>query len=226
MGYTTFRQVVAHLSSVQDHHALHAEPIQFAHQHRIAENDATAGDFARISGDPANVRYVESERAYYLSTRVVGRVIITNYEYNALPPAELNALYQEAHYLPDNDVLIDIRVGSPGGELPLHGVLRLRSFLNVLSFVGRGIAQEPEFDVTPDARTPMIRDNPTHTLRIVVDAPQADDSLSVELDGSTFSLAKDIGYQWNKKAFSLLCQLFQMSVAPTTPPPPMITISK
>jgi hypothetical protein len=226
-GYTAFRRMVAHLSSVQDRHALRAEPLQFVLQRKIPSANPSPDELKALEEDPAAVRYDAEAQAYYIDTRVVGRVIITNYNYATLSTADLTALYTEANGLPVSDVLIDIRAGHPGGEFPIHGVLRLRSFLNVLSFVGRGIAEEPEFDVKPDPRTPPLHENPVHALEIAVGkgTPKGA-TLSIDLAGRTFAVRPEQGYQWNKKAFSLLCQLFQMSVAPTVPPPPLITIAK
>ena len=226
-GYIAFRRMVAHLSWVQDSHALRAEPLQFTLERKVLASEATPDDLKSFQDDPASVRYDEQSKTYYADTHVVGRVIITNYEFSTLPLAELTALYNEANQLPTNDVLIDIRTGHPGGEFPIHGVLRLRSFLNVLSFLGRGIREEPEFDVAPDPRTPKIEENPVHALEIAVTkgTPKGA-SVAVDLGGRTFAVKPERGYQWNKKAFSMLCQLFQMSVAPTTPPPPLITIAK
>jgi len=226
-GYIAFRRMVAHLSSVQDRHALRAEPLQFTLQRKVLASEATSDDLKGFQDDPAAVRYDEASKTYFVDIHVVGRVIITNYEYSTLPNTELTALYNEANQLPANDVLIDIRPAHPGGEYPIHGVLRLRSFLNVLTFLGRGIAEEPEFHVAPDPRTPHLDENPVHTLEIEVgNATPKGASLSVDLGGHTFAIRPERGYQWNKKAFSMLCQLFQMSVAPTTPPAPLITIAK
>jgi hypothetical protein len=226
-GYIAFRRMVAHLSSVQDRHALRAEPLQFTLQRKVLSSEASADDLKSFQDDPAGVRYDEESKTYYVDVHVVGRVIITNYEYATLPTAELTALYKEANQLPDSDVLVDIRPAHTGGEFPIHGVLRLRSFLNVLSFLGRGISEEPEFDVAADPRTPNIQENPVHTLEIAVgNAAPKGATLSIDLGGHTFAVRPQRGYQWNKKAFSMLCQLFQMSVAPTTPPPPLITIAK
>ena len=122
---------------------------------------------------------------------------------------------------------MDIRNGYTGGEYPLHGRLRLRSFHEILTFIGRGIEEEPEFDVPPDPRTPTIRENPTHTLEIIEarqSPPGAD--LSVEWHGWHYAVRAQSGYQWNKKAFSLLYQLFQMSVSTVEESGPAITISK
>lgn len=167
-GYAAFRRMVAHLSSIQDRHALRAEPLQFVLPRKVPSNNPSPDDLKALQDDPAAVRYDAEAQAYYIDTRIVGRVIITNYNYSTLPTAELTALYTEANGLPVSDVLIDIRAGHPGGEMPIHGVLRLRSFLNVLTFLGRGIAEEPEFDVAPDPRTPTIHENPVHALEIAV----------------------------------------------------------
>jgi hypothetical protein len=226
-GYTSFRRMVAHLSSVQDRHALRAEPLQFTLERKVLRPDATPDDLKAFQDDPTAVRFDAESQTYFVDMHIVGRVIITNYNYSTLSTDELVALHKEANELTPADVLIDIRAAHTGGEFPIHGVLRLRSFLNVLSFVGRGIAEEPEFNVAPDPRTPKILENPVHALEIAVtkSAPEGA-SLCVDLKGQTFAVRPQHGYQWNKKAFSMLSQLFQMSVAPTTPPPPLITIAK
>ena len=54
--------------------------------------------------------------------------------------------------------------------------------------------------------------------------PGAD--LSVEWHGHYYAVQPQSGYQWNKKAFSLLYQLFQMSVSTVEQSGPAITISK
>ena len=136
-------------------------------------------------------------------------------------------LHAEAEEAPSNDILLDIRAGYVGGEYPLRGRLRLRSFHEVLSFIGRGIEEEPEFDVPPDPRTPAITENPVHALE-VVEARRSPPGahLSVEWRGYHYAVREQSGYQWNKKAFSLLYQLFQMSMSPFAATGPAITISK
>ena len=54
----------------------------------------------------------------------------------------------------------------------------------------------------------------------------ADADLYVKWHGYHYALQAESGYQWNKKAFSLLYQLFQMSVSTVKDPGPAITISK
>jgi hypothetical protein len=97
----------------------------------------------------------------------------------------------------------------------------------ILAFIGRGIEEEPEYDVSPDPRTPPISENPPRTLEILEARrlpPGVD--LSTSLQGYQYAVQPQSGYQWNRKAFSLLYQLFQMTVAAVPPSGPAITISK
>jgi hypothetical protein len=164
---------------------------------------------------------------YQVSKRITGRIIITNYDPAILSNDERIRLHEEAAAGPFNAVLVDIRPGHPGGEYPVHGQLRLRSFYNVLTFIGRDIEEEPEYDVPPDPRTPSISDNPVHTLEILEsDSLPSDVDLSVAFNGHNYAVQPQTGYQWNRKAFSLLYQLFQMTVAAVPQTGPAITISK
>ncbi len=57
--------------------------------------------------------------------RVVGRVAITNYSLETLSNEERRAMHEAAQHYPGNFVLVDIRPGDPGGDYPLHGVIKL-----------------------------------------------------------------------------------------------------
>jgi hypothetical protein len=99
--------------------------------------------------------------------------------------------------------------------------------VHVLTFIGRDIEEEPEYDVLPDPRTPMISENPVHTLEILeTDRVPSRVDFSVALNGSYYAVRPETGYQWNRKAFSLLYQLFQMTVSAVPQTGPAITISK
>ncbi len=174
-----------------------------------------------------SLTYLEDQRAYLVSKRVNGRVMITNYDPSILSNEERLKLHAEAEEAPANDIFLDIRKGYIGGEYPLHGRLRLRSFHEILNFIGRGINEEPEFDVAPNSSTPPVTENPIHTLEIVEtnQVPLGID-LSVASHGFYYAVREQIGYQWNKKAFSLLYQLFQMSVYADQKSGPVISISK
>jgi hypothetical protein len=57
-------------------------------------------------------------------------------------------------------------------------------------------------------------------------APRGADRV-VKYGGRYYALRPDKGYQWNKKAFHLLYQLFEMTVVkPAQGAAPVITISK
>jgi len=153
--------------------------------------------------------------------------MITNYDPDTLSNEERLRLHREAEEAPYNDILIDIRAGQVGGEIPMHGRLRLRSFHEVLTFIGRGISEEPEFDVAPDPRTPRIAENPRSTLEILEShQPPSDRRVAVRLNDYYYAVQPQTGYQWNQKTFAVLYQLFQMSVSSVAPAGPSITIAK
>jgi hypothetical protein len=53
-----------------------------------------------------------------------------------------------------------------------------------------------------------------------------DARMHVELAGRHYAVQEEAGYQWNRKAFSLLYQLFQMSISQVEHAGPAITIAK
>jgi len=223
-GYAVYRRVMSQLSTIQDRHALYVDPLHFDHTWTVPAASVTPETFASTYKDFS----VTCDKSQCLvSKRVNGRVMITNYDPSVLSNDERIRLHAEAEEAPPNDILLDIRAGYTGGEYPMHGRLRLRSFHEVLNFIGRGMAEEPEIDVPPDPRTPAMTENPVHTLEISESSePPPGDELFVELHGHYYSVRQETGYQWNKKAFSLLYQLFQMSVSTVEQTGPAITISK
>jgi hypothetical protein len=223
-GYIVYRRIMSHLSTIQDRHALYVDPLHFDHLWTVPASSVTPESFAATYKDFS----VTCDKQHCtVSKRDNGRVMITNYDPSVLSNDERTRLHAEAEEAPPSDILVDIRAGYVGGEYPMHGRLRLRSFHEVLNFLGRGMAEEPEFDVTPDPRTPTMTENPVHTLEIAESAaPPSGDRLFVELHGHYYSVQGETGYQWNEKAFSLLYQLFQMSVSNVEPAGPAITISK
>src|SRR5262249_29938326 len=102
-----------------------------------------------------------------------------------------------------------------------------RSCDEVRSFIGRGMREEPEYDVEPDPRTPDITENPVHALDVAeYDKLPPGVDLAVPLNGHFYALRPERGYQWNRKVFSLLYQLFQMTVGAPVPGGPAISIAK
>src|SRR5215813_1258798 len=225
-GYRVYRRIMSHFSSIQDLHALSVDPLHFEYVWSVPEASVTPESYLAsykdlsLTPDPAH-------KAYRVARRVNGRVMITNYDPSVLTNEERFRLHEEAEGLPGTDILIDIRPGYPGGAMPLHGTLRLRSFHEVLTFIGRGIAEEPEFDVPPDVRTPPVTENPRRALEIVESRePPASGVLSVNVNGLYYSVRTLSGYPWNEKAFNMLSQLYQMTVTAVPQAGPAITISK
>ncbi|MEZ0313056.1 MAG: hypothetical protein ACAI38_14875 [Myxococcota bacterium] len=225
-GYQVFRRVVSHLSAIQDRHGLYVEPLHFQHTWTVPADTVTPEAFQSTYKD-YSLTYDPQQRLYRVTKRVNGRVMISNYDPSVLSDDERRRLHEQAEEVPFNDVLIDIRAGTNAGDLPIHGRLRLRSFHEVLTFVGRAIGEEPETDVVPDPRTLPVSENPIVTLE-VVEAPEPPEGagFSVALNGKHYAIRPQQGYQWNLKAFSMLCQLFQMSVATVTSTGPSIAIAK
>jgi len=225
-GYVVYRRIMSHLSAIQDRHALYVEPLHFQIMWTVPEDAMTPEAFASTYKD-FSLAYDAAQRVYHVTKRVNGRVMISNYDPSVLTNEERVRLHAEADEAPANDILLDIRAGHIGGEYPMHGRLRLRSFHEILTFIGRGMEEEPEFDVPPDARTPAVGENPVHALEIVETRDQPpDDELSVKWHEHYYAVQPQSGYQWNMKAFSLLYQLYQMSVSTAEQSGPVISISK
>jgi len=218
--------VVSHLSAIQDRHALYVEPLHFQHTWTVPADAVTPEAFQSTYKD-YSLTYDPQQRTYRVTKRVNGRVMVSNYDPSALSDEERRQLHEQAEEAPFNDVLIDIRAGADSGDLPLHGRLRLRSFHEVLTFIGRAIGEEPETDVAPDPRTLSVSENPVVTLEVVeASSPPEGARLSVTLNGKHYAVRPQDGYQWNLKAFSMLNQLFQMSVATAAQTGPSVAIAK
>ena len=128
-----------------------------------------------------------------------------------------------------NDVSFDIRPGHVGGEYPLKGDFRLRSFNTMLNFLGRSLGDDPEYHVDQDPRTLAFYENPVHTMELLLSdgAPSGAD-LSIQSRGKYYAVnTTGPMARWNREAFQLLYLLFQMTV--TEVPRvgiPSITIAK
>lgn len=227
IGYSTFRRVVLHLSTIQDRNVLFAEPLIFDESWTVPAASLTPEALQSLVKD-LSVSYEEKTRSYRITKRTIGRIIVTNYDPSVLSNDERMRLNDEAAENLEDELTIDIRSGHPGGEYPLHGKFRLRSFAKVIGFLGQAMGEDPEYDVPRDPRTPTTSENPVFTLGMVEadSAPRGTDRV-VKYGGHYYALRPDTGYQWNKKAFNLLYQLFEMTVVkPAQGAGPAITISK
>lgn len=226
-NYELFRKVALHLSSIQDRAAMYAEPLSFEQSWTIPAHGISARGFKELEQE-YNLSYDAAKQVYHLSRKVIGRVIITNYDPAQLSNEERAKLNDEIEKDSNNDLEIDIRPGFPGGEFPLRGKFRLRSLANILNFIGKTISAEAEFDVPADARTPTVDDNPQFALKILeTDPPLWATDVGVEYKGRFYTVAPDEGYPWNKTAFRLLAQIYQMTMSEVPKVGiPSITIAK
>ena len=227
IGYEMFRRIVLHLSTIQDRNALYAEPLIFEDSWTMPEASVTPDSLLNLEKE-LSVEHDEKAHVYRLTKRTIGRIIVTNYDPASLSNDERAKLNDEAEQTPDDEMLIDIRYGHTGGEYPLHGRFRLRSFYNVIGFLGRAITEDREYDVPGDPRTPHTSENPAFTLAFVAsDGTPSGVDRSIRYQGRYYAVAPDKGYAWNRKGFVLLYQLFQLSVAKLgTGVGPAITIAK
>jgi len=226
-GYGMFRRVVLHLSSIQDRGALFAEPLIFEEKWRLPSPTLTPETLQALQKD-YSVSYDRGAKVVEITKRTIGRIIVTNYDPKLLSNDERSALNDEAERSLDDEVVLDIRQGAVGGEWPMHGKFRLRSFYNVITFIGRSMGEEPEYDVPRDPRTPQPTENPASTVGVVeADSEPAGADRAVRYAGHYYALRPESGYQWNRKAFLLLYQLFEMTVVRPSPAAlPTITIAK
>ena len=227
-GYDMFRKVVLHLSAIQDANHLYAEALTFERTWTIPAESVTAEGFATLEQQHL-ITYQSETRTYTLRKPVSGRILITNYDPATLPPAERVRLHETADQRPVNDVSFDIRAGHFGGEWPLQGDFRLRSFNAMLNFLGHAADEDREYAVEKDARTPPVAENPVHTMDLLIlDHTPDEPDLAVKSHGRYYAInAAGPQARWNREAFKLLSQLFQMTVTdvPRTGVP-SITIAK
>jgi hypothetical protein len=226
-GYPIFRQTVLHLSRLQDHNQLYVEPLVYDREWTLPLASLSGEDFQTLEANYQII--VDTEKKMYtLRERSVGHTIITNYDPTNISNQERLALQAKADRWPPNDILVDIRPAYPGGEYPMEGAFRLRSFHRILNFLGRTILEEPEYHVDPDPRTGIVAENPVRTMDIQeTSSTPPNASLSVTHEGQVYSIADVEQRSWNLEAFRLLYQLFQMTV--TDVPrgnAPSITIAK
>jgi hypothetical protein len=213
VGYQMFRQVVLHLSAIQDHNSLYVEPLNIERSWTIPAEAVTAEGFKALEQD-YHVSYHARDKTFTLRKQVEGGTLITNYDPNLLSREERARLQHENEQELPHDVTFDIRPGYYGGDWPIKGDFRLRSFNAILNFLGLSIAEEAEYHVDKDSRTPEVAENPVKTLDLIV-SPSSPSELDLAMKShGHYYAVNTTGPQarWNREAFKLLSQLFQMTV--------------
>lgn len=210
--YEEFRRIALHLASLGASNELYLGQLQFdkIESPRLTERPS-AKEILEASKNGFSYKAVEGmPNQYELSRRVIGSIIMTNYSPRAkdnLARARLNSI---AESNPDNYLQVDIEPGYPGGDLPIFGVIKLRSLNEIFWFIALGIEQAPEYGVVPDPRTTAINvmasdasPNPDTTLKIVESdsLPPGAGELSVRYHDLYYSVADT---RWDREAFNVL----------------------
>lgn len=216
IGYEMFRRVVLHLSAIQDKNELYVEPLPLIQTWTIPASSIAAEGFQALQKE-FGVRYNPEDNTYTLRKQVPGPILISNHDPNTLTDAEREALHDLAGDWNVSDIAFDIRPDHYGGDWPISGVFRLRSFHSILGFLGKALGEEPGYHVDKDPRTPPIlwNENPDLTMEFVVSnvpPPEVDFSIRWN-DGQYYAVNTKGPYaRWNRDAFQLLFLLFQMTV--------------
>lgn len=232
--YTEFRRRVLHLSYLDESQKLDVGAIQYEEEWPIPKGQPPSSqDLINALESGFSWEIDEEGKAYILSKKLTGRMLIANYDPDQLSNKERRKLQDRAQQFPRYFILVDIRPGYPGGDYPFQGWIKLRNFNGIIEFIARGIADSPEFDVVKDARTGPVLRNPAKTLDIKeTNREPLDAALTVGFRGKVYSIAnkpdeEGIFGKWDREAFEVLYQLFQMTVTDLTRVPvPPITISK
>ncbi len=223
--YEEFRRIAMHLSWLNNTRKLHVRTIVFEETlvKRSADKPPTIGEVVTAL-DKKLIWRQKADGSHVLTRKVAGRVAITNYDPSTLGNQERRALNDLADRNPSNFVLLDIRRGHPGGDWPMFGGIKLRSFGGILEFIARGISKSPEFDVAKDPRTMGLAENPRSTLEIqVTDSPPGGDKSWVNFRGRYYSVGDT---EWDRGAFILLTIMYQTTVTDVRGVGIPITISK
>ena len=214
-GYEMFRRIVLHLSAIQDQNRLYAEPLTLERTWTVPAGAVSAEGFQNLEKEYF-ILYNGQDNTYTLRKQTVGPILITNYDPATLPPSERAQLNERAGDWIANDLAFDIRAGHPGGEWPVKGVFRLRSFHSILYFLGHSMGDEPEYHVAPDPRTPAIanNENPDSTMELIIsDSAPPRGELSIHSQGQYYTVNTEGPLaRWNRDAFQMLYLLFQMTI--------------
>jgi hypothetical protein len=232
--YTEFRRRLMHLASLDVAKQLRIASIMFEEAYPVALDRALT-PVEVVAALEKGYRWTTPAKGQpaILSRKVTGRTAMTNYDIHRLTNDERRHLNEEIERFSLAHVFVDIRPGYPGGEYPLRGFILLRSFNSIISFIARGIAEEPGFPVEKDPRTGPVLRNPAHVLEVdESSAPPANVEFSVEFEGKHYSIRKfpitqGMEPSWNQEAFAVLSDLFQMTVTDiSNVKTPIISISK
>ena len=223
--YEEFRRIALHLAWLNANRKLFVGRLQFTETTRAAlSGPPSAEEIRNAMEKDYRWRQLPGADGYELGRRVTGRVVITNYDPRTLTDATRAELNARAARNPANFVLIDIRPEHPGGDWPLFGALKLRSFNLMLEFVAGDGEGAQEYDVAKDPRTGQADSNPARALAIeITESAPRREAPHTRYGGRYYTVADT---PWDRTAFRLLHQGFQMTVTDVSHVGVPITIGK
>ncbi len=222
--YKEFRERVLHLAWLNFNRKLFVGRINFEESITTEMPDTlSVTDRTTIYEKGFKLKKLKDTDGHGLVKPVTGRVMVTNYDLKELSEKEKQKINEFASQQPANLVYIDIREGFPGGDYPIFGTIKLRSFNEIIEFLAAGIEKAPEFDVDLPDYSGSFSSNQTSTLEINIDKWFSPKALKIEYDGHSYSINDT---PWNREAFKLLYQLFQMTVTDVSRQGFPITITK
>lgn len=222
--YREFRRIAAHLQWLNDQRKLFVRSLVF--KETLVENFTSvprAEDI--VNGFDKGLRWRQKPDGNYELTRLkAGRVIVTNYDPATLTNQQRSDLNDRIRENPAGFVYLDIRPDGPGGDFAIQGAIKLRSMIQILKFVAKGIRAAEEFDVTPDPRTGGTIENPVATIKIVVtDTEPETNAPSIAYQGQYYTVNDTY---WDRTSFEFLNYFFQTAVGEVEDVGIPITISK
>ena len=169
--YTEFRRIALHLRRLAENRERFVRPHIFEDvPSRDMADTPSAEDPAK--GIKEGVTWRQKRDGRFQASQAMQRqVVMTSYDPLRFSDEERWALNERIKHSPANLVYVEIAPGYPGGDFPLRGAIRLRSFGGIIKFPAESMGKLPEFDVQPDARTGPGKvpiENPPTTLAINV----------------------------------------------------------
>ncbi len=233
--YEEYRRIVSHVGQLDAKYQLYLQRLAYTKTKKVPLPAVpTTSDLLAASVAGFDYKHDEGEPYLESSVAVIGNQTISNFDPMMLDDAERAGLSNKLSLTPSDYLDIRVLPGNSGGDYPLQGAIELRSFVEVLEFVARGIDEAPEYDVPIDPRTAAISGkgterglwakNPTQVLKIVEskESPEAG-NLNVNYRGLYYSVEQD---EWDLAAFRVLYCLLQMSTQSSPQRAFPITIGK
>lgn len=188
-AFIEFRRRLLHLAGLEKSRYLYIEPLLFNDTQTLYVRPPDQREIVEASEKGYRWQANAKTGTHTVWRPTVGRLLISNYDSKRLSNEERRQLHLEAIQYPESHVLVDIRLGDPGGDYPLHGTLILRSINNIIGFIVRNFEEDREFAVAPDPRTETPVRNPVHTLEVVESATKPEEiEFAVQFEGRWYSL--------------------------------------